>query len=121
MRNGRRDGMVHCRVRRRLDGESAKNDRATPPVGKSVILGDWLRNFAIKLTIPMNIREFVTLFSTSAAFVVGAADLPEIPAEPIARKVELLFSDDFEGAQPAAVWHKVVPTFTVEKGTLKGT
>jgi hypothetical protein len=55
---------------------------------------------------------------TAAAF---AADLPAIPAESIAKKKELLFSDDFEGAEPAKVWHKVVPTFAVEKGTLKGT
>jgi len=55
---------------------------------------------------------------TTAAF---AADLPAVPAESIAKKKELLFSDDFEGAEPAKVWHKVVPTFAVEKGTLKGT
>ena len=55
---------------------------------------------------------------TSAAF---AADLPVIPGESIAKKKELLFSDDFEGAEPAQVWHKVVPTFVVEKGVLKGT
>lgn len=55
---------------------------------------------------------------TTAAF---AADLPAIPAESIAKKKDLLFSDDFEGAEPAKVWHKVVPTFAVEKGTLKGT
>src|SRR4029079_17731137 len=41
--------------------------------------------------------------------------------KPIAEKKELLFSDDFEGAEPAKVWHKVVPTFVVEKGVLKGT
>jgi hypothetical protein len=50
-----------------------------------------------------------------------AADLPAIPAKPIAEKKELLFSDDFEGAEPAKAWHKVVPTFVVEKGVLKGT
>src|SRR5437764_5628503 len=50
-----------------------------------------------------------------------AAELPTVPSEPIAGKKELLFSDDFEGAEPAKVWHKVVPTFVVEKGTLKGT
>ena len=50
-----------------------------------------------------------------------AADLPAIPADPIAKKKELLFSDDFQGAEPASVWHKVVPTFTIENGTLKGT
>ena len=36
-------------------------------------------------------------------------------------KKELLFSDDFEGGEPAKVWHKVVPIFAVEYGTLKGT
>ena len=50
-----------------------------------------------------------------------AADLPAVPAESIAVKKELLFSDDFQGAEPAAVWHKVVPTFVVENGALKGT
>jgi len=50
-----------------------------------------------------------------------ADDPPVIPAKPIAEKKELLFSDDFEGAEPAKVWHKVVPTFAVEKGVLKGT
>jgi hypothetical protein len=58
------------------------------------------------------------LILTSAAF---AADLPAVPAASIAKKKELLFSDDFEGAEPAKVWHKVVDTFAVEKGVLKGT
>jgi hypothetical protein len=50
-----------------------------------------------------------------------ADDPATIPAKSIAEKKELLFSDDFEGAEPAKVWHKVVPTFAVEKGALKGT
>jgi len=50
-----------------------------------------------------------------------AADPPAVPEKSIAVKKELLFSDDFEGTEPAKVWHKVVPTFAVEKGTLKGT
>jgi hypothetical protein len=33
----------------------------------------------------------------------------------------LLFSDDFASSAPAKVWHRVVPTFTFENGTLKGT
>jgi hypothetical protein len=61
-----------------------------------------------------------SLLLASLAFV-SAADLPPVPSEPIAAKKELLFSDDFESAKPAAVWHQVVPTFTVEKGALKGT
>jgi hypothetical protein len=67
----------------------------------------------------MNIRTI--LVSSVFVFSVFGAELPKIPAEPIGIKKELLFSDDFEGAQPAAVWHKVVPTFVVENGTLKGT
>ncbi len=68
----------------------------------------------------MNMRSLLVLSSliTATAF---AADLPPIPAGPIAKKKELLFSDDFAGAEPAKVWHKVVPTFAVENGALKGT
>src|SRR5436190_21765719 len=62
--------------------------------------------------------SLLVVFMTTAAF---AADLPAIPDKPIATKKELLFSDDFEGAEPAKVWHKVVPTFAVDAGTLKGT
>jgi len=50
-----------------------------------------------------------------------SAELPRIPAQPIAAKAELLFADDFQGTEPAKVWHKVVPTFVVANGTLKGT
>jgi hypothetical protein len=68
----------------------------------------------------MNMRSvFVAFFLINAT--AFAADPPTIPAKSIAEKKELLFSDDFEGAEPAKVWHKVVPTFVVEKGTLKGT
>ena len=63
-------------------------------------------------------QTFAACIATSAAY---AADLAAIPAEPIAKKKEVLFTDDFEGAEPAKVWHKVVPTFAVENGTLKGT
>lgn len=68
----------------------------------------------------MNPRFFLApcLLATSMAF---AAELSTVPAESIAKKKEVLFSDDFEGAEPAKVWHKVVDTFAVEKGTLKGT
>lgn len=50
-----------------------------------------------------------------------AADPAQVPDKSIAQKKELLFSDDFEGTEPAKPWHKVVPTFTFEKGALKGT
>jgi hypothetical protein len=62
---------------------------------------------------------------TLALFVVAvhatAADPIPVPDKSLAVKKELLFSDDFESAEPAKPWHKVVPTFTFEKGTLKGT
>ncbi len=68
----------------------------------------------------MNIRSIVFLPALFVSTVI-AGDLPAIPETSIAKKKELLFSDDFEGAEPAKVWHKVVPTFAVEKGALKGT
>jgi hypothetical protein len=66
---------------------------------------------------------FAVLVAGLSAFAssVLAAKLPPIPDQPIAEKKELLFADDFEGDKLAKVWHKVVPTFTVEGGALKGT
>ncbi|HEY3854192.1 MAG TPA: hypothetical protein VGO67_07370 [Verrucomicrobiae bacterium] len=61
----------------------------------------------------------ITLF-LAAASVAVAVDLPTIPERPIAKKKELLFSDDFKSSQPAKVWQEVVPTFTFENGALKG-
>src|SRR5215212_9759194 len=61
------------------------------------------------------------LLVTSAAFAASAAGPTTVPADPVAKKKELLFSDDFEAATPAKAWHKVVPTFAFEKGVLKGT
>lgn len=50
-----------------------------------------------------------------------AADLPKIPAEPIAKKKELLFSDDFEKGELGKAWGQVVPIFTWADGSMKGT
>src|SRR3954464_622318 len=72
------------------------------------------------MTTRLKTRSLLTLTFLITASVT-AADLPPIPAESIAKKKELLFSDDFQGAEPAKVWHKVVPTFAVENGTLHGT
>src|ERR1043166_2167789 len=72
------------------------------------------------MSILLNIRLLLVL-SIVIPSAVSGADLPSIPAEPIAKKKELLFSDDFQGAEPAKVWHKVVPSFAVENGALKGT
>lgn len=66
-----------------------------------------------------------THFTFAAVLAVTAvsfaADLPPVPAEPIANKKELLFADNFEGAAPNKLWHRVVPTFTFTNGTLMGT
>lgn len=65
------------------------------------------------------------LLFVAAAYTVAAEPpkLPSIPAEPIAKKKELLFSDDFErtGTELGKGWAIVVPTFSLENGTLKGT
>src|SRR4051812_39954918 len=65
--------------------------------------------------------RYLVVLPLLLAVTAFAAERPPVPAESIAKKKELLFSDDFQGAEPAKVWHKVVPTFTVENGTLKGT
>ncbi len=68
----------------------------------------------------MRLRLLLPAFLLISAAAI-AADLPAIPTGPIAEKKELLFSDDFQSAKPAEVWHEVVPTFVFEKGSLRGT
>ncbi len=74
----------------------------------------------------MNFR-FLTLacLLTATTFAADAPKLPSVPAEPTAKKKELLFSDDFErtGTEKdlGKGWSIVVPTFSLEAGTLKGT
>jgi hypothetical protein len=63
----------------------------------------------------------ILMLSAMITSATMAADLPSIPATTIAKKTELLFADDFSGAEPAKVWHKVVPTFVVEQSAPKGT
>jgi hypothetical protein len=67
----------------------------------------------------------ITRFLAPLVFVATAAiaaDLPKIPSKPIAeKKGELLFSDDMEAAEHDKRWHRVVDTFAVEDGALKGT
>ncbi len=65
----------------------------------------------------MKILAVLPLLATS----VIAADLPRIPSKPIAEKKDLLISEDFSKPELAKPWHKVVATFTVEDGALKGT
>lgn len=68
----------------------------------------------------MSLR-LATLFTALLASSALAEDLSTVPAKSIAVKKEVLFQDDFEAATPAKPWHRVVPTFTFENGTLKGT
>ena len=65
-------------------------------------------------------QMWIASFVLSTSFVVPS-DRSLIPEKSIAQKKELLFSDDFEGTEPAKEWHKVVPTFVVENGVIKGT
>lgn len=52
-----------------------------------------------------------------ASASLAAAPIPE---GTIARKGDLLFSDDFSGPEPDSRWVKVVQTFSVADGVLKG-
>jgi len=58
---------------------------------------------------------------TATIFAADAPKLPAIPEQPIAQKKELFFADDFEKAELGSAWKIVVPTFSIEKGALKGT
>jgi hypothetical protein len=69
----------------------------------------------------MNSRRLAVLAVVLPVACAFAAEPPPVPGESIAKKKELLFSDDFESAEPNKLWHKVVPTFAFENGTLKGT
>ena len=70
----------------------------------------------------MNFRLFAPLLLlTATTFAADAPKLPSIPAEPIAKKKDLLFSDDFERTGPELGEGSsiVAPTFSLESGTLK--
>lgn len=69
----------------------------------------------------MNFRTTLALALITAGVPALSADRPPVPTESLAHKKELLFSDDFDSATPAAPWHRVVPTFAFENGVLKGT
>jgi len=69
----------------------------------------------------MKMRYVFALLVLFLAAVSLGADLPVVPADAIAKKKDLLFSDDFERAELGPKWGPVVPTFTLENGMLKGT
>jgi hypothetical protein len=83
---------------------------------------DWgLEVFILRISayfLQMTNLRFLLVVAASAGAVF--ADLPDIPKEAIARKKELLFSDDFQGREPSGVWHSVVPKFEFENGVLTG-
>ncbi len=65
----------------------------------------------------MRMLVFPLLIIASAAI---AADVDTIPANSIAKKGELLFSDDFKSSDHDKRWHNVVETFAFENGALRG-
>lgn len=69
----------------------------------------------------MNHSRFLLIPLFLCTLVSIAADLPQVPADPIGKKKELLFSDDFNRPEMGEKWKVVVPTFTLEDGALKGT
>lgn len=61
-------------------------------------------------------------FFAALSLILGSACLAaEVPAESIAKKGPLLFSDDFERTELGQGWRTVIPAFTVINGALKGT
>lgn len=71
---------------------------------------------AVSILISAMLVTSIALFSRPAF----AADAGAIPDKSLARKKELLFSDNFKGTEHDKRWHDVVDTFTFEKGALKG-
>ncbi len=69
----------------------------------------------------MHIRLLALACLVTITFAAEAPKLPAIPEQPIAQKKELLFADDFEKGELGSGWKIVVPTFSIEKGALKGT
>ena len=67
----------------------------------------------------MNTRLLLASFLIIGSAAL-AADLDTVPARSLAKKKELLFSDDFQGSEHDKRWHKVVDTFVFENGALKG-
>lgn len=65
------------------------------------------------------IRNAATLLAVIFP-LAGSCFAADVPSAPIAKKGELLFSDDFARAELGKDWKPVIPTFTVENGVLKG-
>jgi hypothetical protein len=67
----------------------------------------------------MRLLHFPSLLLLIASAAL-ATDLPTIPAGPIAKKKDLLFSDNFHATTPDHRWHNFIETFVLENGALKG-
>jgi hypothetical protein len=64
----------------------------------------------IKTLLPL-----LSLFAVAVA-VASAAD---VPAQPIAKKGALIFSDDFERGELGGKWRVTTPTYTIADGVLR--
>lgn len=56
-----------------------------------------------------------------SALAADTPRLPRIPSKSLAEKKELLFSDNFDGSEHDAKWHRVVDTFAFADGALEDT
>lgn len=65
-------------------------------------------------------KPLIPLLLAVSVLAADAPKLPTIPAEPLARKGELLFADDFNRTELGKAWGQVVPTFTLEDNALRG-
>lgn len=71
--------------------------------------------------LPLRITSALIAISSCSTLALESPKSPEIPAQPIAKKRELLFSDNFERDQLGQGWAVVIPNFEIQKGALKGT
>ena len=94
-------------------------------VAKTITMNQFDRSNHSETTMILRSMIRTSTFASLSLILVSngnfASELGDIPDRSIAEKKELLFSDDFEGANPETVWHKVVPTFVIENGAIKGT
>ena len=71
----------------------------------------------------MNSRPFLLgcLITVTNTFAAEAPKHPAIPEQPIAKKKDLLFADDFEKAELGSAWKILAPTLSIVKCALRGT
>ena len=69
----------------------------------------------------MKTRILFAALSLIATAAFAADTLPQVPTQSLAKKKDLLFSDNMETNPRPKEWHRVVDTFKFENGVLKGT